>query len=84
MLQSRCVKKEHKQYMLSVEALVIQSFKFISEHHNKLNNLLARPQINARTPIKRPGEYIKSSGLDPTFKRGQRLIGARRLIEKIA
>ena len=59
----------------------MQSFKFISEHYNI--NLLARPQINAGTRSNAPGVYFKSSGFHPAFKRGWRLIGARRLIEKI-
>ena len=45
--------------------------------------LLARPQIKAASRSNVPGVYLKSNGFDLAFKRGLRLIGARRLIKKI-
>ena len=52
MLQSRCVKKGINNTCTILRQGNIQSFKFMSEHYNI--NFLARPQIKAGTPIKRP------------------------------
>ena len=45
--------------------------------------LSAGTRLNASTPIKSPGVYLKGSSFGPAFKRDRRLIGAPRLIEKL-